>query len=253
MRDGSSTPTRRSFLQRAAVGVGAGALGLGAVGTASATRGADSDGPPGDEPVLLVHGYMDTGDSPWWDVVTQYLIDVGYEEGDVSVLSLGDVPGTTTDSPEKYADAVGDRLESMHDEHESEVDVVAHSMGGLDSRWCVEKQDGARYVDDLVTLGTPHQGTYAAYLGYRTPGGRDMVPGREFLEELNDGTLAEGVDYHAYWSRADELIDPSEYAKLPAPERESVEVARNDVTGFQEHIQLVYDRTVFEQYYEYLD
>jgi triacylglycerol esterase/lipase EstA (alpha/beta hydrolase family) len=126
-------------------------------------------------------------------------------------------------------------------------------MGGLDSRWCIEKQAGARYVDDLITLGTPHQGTYAAYLGYVTPGGRDMLPGSPFLSELNDGTLAEGVDYHAYWSHADELIDPSEYAKLPAPERDSVEVARNANTGFQEHVQLVYDRTVFEQYVEYLD
>lgn len=255
MTGSPSRSTRRSFLRRAALGVGAGAVGLGATGTASATEsaGSGSSGPPGDEPVLLVHGYMDTGETPWWDVVTRYLVDVGYSRDRVSVLSLGEVPGTTTDSPRKYADAVGDRLASMHDEFGSEVDVVAHSMGGLDSRWCLEEQDGAQYVDDLVTLGTPHQGTYAAYLGYTTPGGRDMLPGSEFLEELNDGTLAEGVDYHAYWSHADELIVPSEYAKLPAPERDSVAVARNDNTGYQEHIQLVYDRTVFEQYVERLD
>lgn len=246
-----STPTRRSFLKRSAVGVGAGAIGAGAVGRAAAEGSSVS--PPGDEPVLLVHGYMDTGDTPWWDVVTRYLFDVGYAEEDVSVLSLGEVPGTTTDSPERYADAVGERLESMYDERGSEVDVVAHSMGGLDSRWCIEKQDGAGYVDDLITLGTPHQGTYAAYLGYPTPGGRDMVPGSEFLSELNDGTLAEGVDYHAYWSHADELVDPSGHAKIPAPERDSVEVARNENTGYQEHVQLVYDRTVFDQYYEFLD
>lgn len=253
MAASESSSTRRSFLRRSVAGIGAGALGLGAVGTASAGGSSGSGSPPGGEPVLLVHGYMDTGDTPWWDVVTGYLLDVGYSRDRISVLSLGEVPGTTTDSPRKYADAVGDRLESMHDEHGSEVDIVAHSMGGLDSRWCVEKQDGAGYVDDLITLGTPHQGTYAAYLGYLTPGGRDMVPGSEFLEELNDGTLAEGVDYHAYWSHADELIDPSRYAKLPAPERDSVAVARNENTGYQEHIQLVYDRTVFDQYYEYLD
>lgn len=253
MAASESSSTRRSFLRRSVAGIGAGALGLGAVGTASAGGSSGSGSPPGGEPVLLVHGYMDTGDTPWWDVVTGYLLDVGYSRDRISVLSLGEVPGTTTDSPRKYADAVGDRLESMYDEHGSEVDIVAHSMGGLDSRWCVEKQDGAGYVDDLITLGTPHQGTYAAYLGYLTPGGRDMVPGSEFLEELNDGTLAEGLDYHAYWSHADELIDPSRYAKLPAPERDSVEMARNENTGYQEHIQLVFDRTVFDQYYGFLD
>lgn len=244
--------TRRSVVRWTA------AVGVGSVTAAPAVAGAADEGdgsnsPPGDEPVLLVHGYMDTGDTPWWEVVTRYLVDVGYSRDRISVLSLGDVPGTTTDSPETYADAVGERLASMHEEFGSEVDVVAHSMGGLDARWCVEKQDGAQYVDDLITLGTPHQGTYAAYLGSATPGGRDMVPDSEFLRELNDGTLAEGVDYHAYWSHADELVDPSEYAKLPAPERGSVDVARNANTGYQEHVQLVYDRTVFEQYYEYLD
>lgn len=253
MTDGSSTTTRRSVLRGALGGVGAGALGIAATGTASATGDSGSTGPPGDEPVLLVHGYVDTGETPWWDVVTRYLVDAGYSRDRISVLSLGEIPGTTTDSPRTYADAVGDRLAAMAEEFESEVDVVAHSMGGLDSRWCVEEQAGAQYVDDLVTLGTPHQGTYAAYLGSLTPGGRDMIPGSEFLTELNDGTLAEGVDYHAYWSHADELVVPSEYAKLPAPERDSVAVARNDETGFQEHVQLVYDRTVFEQYVEYLD
>ena len=92
------SPTRRSFLGRAAAGVGAGALGLAATGTASATGGDGSATPPGDEPILLVHGYMDTGETPWWDVLTGYLVDVGYERERISVIDLGAIPGTTTDS-----------------------------------------------------------------------------------------------------------------------------------------------------------
>ncbi|WP_227355042.1 lipase family alpha/beta hydrolase [Haladaptatus salinisoli] len=241
-----TTSTRRSFLRKSALG--GSALGVAAVGAASAT-----ETPPGSEPVLLVHGYGDTGETPWWDVVRGYLVDVGYSPDDVYVLSLGDVPGTTTDSPAEYADAVGERLKAISEAHGSRVDIVAHSMGGLDSRWCVEKQGGARYVDDLVTLGTPHQGTYAAYLGLLTEGGRDMLPGSTFVERLNDGTLAEGVNYTALWSSADELIVPSEYARLPSPEFSSVDAARNMNTGYQEHIQLVYDRAVFDRYYRLLD
>ncbi|WP_254536018.1 alpha/beta fold hydrolase [Halomarina litorea] len=235
--------TRRGVLGRIG-GTVAGAVGLS--GVVGATR-------PGPEPVLLVHGYGDTGETPWWEVLGGYLRDVGYPDSAIHVLSLGDLPGTTTDSPEEYAEAVKARLESVRDDHDSRVDVVAHSMGGLDTRWCVEELGGAHLVDDLITLGTPHQGTYAANLGALTEGGRDMRPGREFLTDLNDGSLAEGVSYTALWSRADELVVPSRYAALPEPELSSVESARNRVTGFQEHVQLVFDRAVFDQYYRRLD
>lgn len=239
--------TRRSVLKGAAT-TGAATLGLSAVGTASA-----NDILPGDEPVLLVNGYSDTEDTPWWDVLESYFREAGYPDEAIHRADLGDVPGTTVDSPKEYAKVVKRRLEAISNEHRSEVDVVAHSMGGLDSRWAIEKMDAAQYVDDLVTLGTPHQGTYVAYLGALSDGGRNMTPGSEFLEALNDGTLADGVDYLALWSSADELIDPDEYAKLPDPEAESVDVARSENSGYQEHIQLVYDRGVFEQYYPFLD
>ena len=239
--------TRRSVLK--GVGVAAAtALGVSTVGTAAA-----DDGPPGDEPVLLVNGYADTEDTPWWDVLESYFREVGYTTENVHRADLGDVPGTTVDSPTEYAEVVADRLAAIGDEHGSEVDVVAHSMGGLDSRWAIEKLDAAQYVDDLVTLGTPHQGTYVAYLGALTDGGRDMIPGSDFLTELNDGTLAEGVDYLALWSSADELIAPDEYAALPDSVAASVDVAHSENSGYQEHIQLVSDRDVFEQYYRFLD
>lgn len=241
-----STLTRRRFLR--SVSVGDTTLGVPAIGSVAATETR-----PGSEPVLLVHGYGDTGETPWWDVVTGYLTDVGYPEEEIYVVNLGGLPGTTTDSPTEYADVVGYRLKTISERHESRVDVIAHSMGGLDSRWCIEKQGGAQYVDDLITLGTPHQGTYASYLGILTEGGRDMIPGSTFLEELDDGTLAKGVAYTALWSSIDELIDPSTYAKLPTAEASSVDVARNTNSGYQEHIQLVYDREVFDRYYEYLD
>lgn len=247
MAENEPNVTRRSLLKRTAT-TGAAALGLSAVGAASA-----SDTRPGDEPVLLVNGYSDTEDTPWWDALESYFREVGYPDESIHRADLGDVPGTTVNSPTEYAKVVEGRLEAISNEHGSEVDIVAHSMGGLDSRWAIEKRDAAKYVDDLVTLGTPHQGTYVAYFGALTDGGRDMIPGSEFLEALNDGTLAEGVEYLALWSSADELIDPDEYASLPDPEAESVDVAHSENSGYQEHIQLVYDRGVFEQYIDFLD
>lgn len=247
MSDTEPTATRRSVIEGAAA-TGATALGLSTVGTATA-----DEGPPGDEPILLVHGYADTHDSPWFDVLVNYLESVGYDRDRISILDLGEIPLTTTDSPKKYAEAVKKKLRSISNEHGSEVDIIAHSMGGLDSRWAIEKLGAAQYVDDLITLGTPHQGTNVAYLDVLTPAGRDMDPDSEFLTELNDGQLAASVDYLAVWSSADQLIDPDEFAKIPDPEAGSVDAARNDNSGYQEHVQLVYDRAVFEQYYRFLD
>lgn len=242
---GSDTPatTRRGLLRSAAAG-GTALLGAASLGNASAR--ADRD------PILLVHGYMDTGETPWWDVHVGYLRDVGYDREEIHVLSLGDVPGTTTDSPSEYGEVVARELDRIAAEEGGPVDVVAHSMGGLDTRWAIEKEGAADRVDDLVTLGTPHQGTYVAYVGIGTEGGRNMIPGSTLLDELNDDGLASGVDYTAVWSHADELIAPSSYASIP--EYMFADAAgRNLNSGYQEHIQLVFDRRVFDQYVRYLD
>jgi triacylglycerol lipase len=45
------------------------------------------------------------------------------------------------------------------------VNVVAHSMGGLDARWAIARLGLARKVVSLVTIGTPHLGTPLADLG----------------------------------------------------------------------------------------
>ena len=39
------------------------------------------------------------------------------------------------------------------------VTAVVHSMGGLVTRWCIERSEGARPVDRLITCGTPHAGS----------------------------------------------------------------------------------------------
>lgn len=45
-----------------------------------------------------------------------------------------------------------------------EVDVVAHSMGGLLTREYIEADDYGNDINQLITLGTPHHGSPEAYL-----------------------------------------------------------------------------------------
>jgi len=51
------------------------------------------------------------------------------------------------------------RLEALGFGPDRQVDVVAHSMGGLVVRWMIEKEDGAALVRRAVFAGTPHDGS----------------------------------------------------------------------------------------------
>ena len=44
-------------------------------------------------------------------------------------------------------------------DHGKKLFIVAHSMGGLVSRWFIEHEDGGLVVTRLITLGTPHLGS----------------------------------------------------------------------------------------------
>jgi pimeloyl-ACP methyl ester carboxylesterase len=56
---------------------------------------------------------------------------------------------------------LGERLRSvgLFDGHTKGLDIAAHSMGGLISRWFIEHEGGNRVVRRLVMLGTPNAGS----------------------------------------------------------------------------------------------
>ena len=64
------------------------------------------------------------------------------------------------------------------------IDLVAHSLGGLVSRYYLQRLGGARRVDRLITLGTPHHGTHAATF-MPTKLVRQLLPEGPFIQELN--------------------------------------------------------------------
>src|SRR5207248_7006465 len=49
------------------------------------------------------------------------------------------------------------------------VDIIAHSLGGLDARYALAHCGLAKRVRSLVTIGTPHRGTPLADLATEGP------------------------------------------------------------------------------------
>jgi len=201
-----------------------------------------------DRPVLIIHGFGATRKSPWIESLRRKFIDAGYENSDIYMVdySNGGVPWTSVGSPKRYAEKLKMRVRKILDgqkpglgERADEVDIVAHSMGGLVARWYIEELCGAKNVNKLITLGTPHRGTEMANLIFWTAGAKSMMPENGFIEKLNSSSLAKGVKYVAIWSKADELVVPSERAKL--------EGAKNVHLGLFTHIFLPMSQKVFDE------
>jgi triacylglycerol lipase len=132
--------------------------------------------------VLLVPGWSDTARQ--LRRCRSFLLESGWQERQVSCLSFRDRYGSNIAHAAELAEAVETLLE-----HSGQVDVavVAHSMGGLALREYLGN-GGADLVHTAVFVGTPHRGTWAAWLAWGA-GGAEMRPGSPFLERLNQRTL----------------------------------------------------------------
>jgi triacylglycerol esterase/lipase EstA (alpha/beta hydrolase family) len=102
--------------------------------------------------------------------------------------------------------------------------IVAHSMGGLvarawlRSRATHKRSDGTDEAARLITIGTPHRGTWLAAFA-RTPNARQMRVGSEWMGALADKeppTLAGLIT--SWWSECDQIVYPPPTGVYPGSE-----------------------------------
>jgi pimeloyl-ACP methyl ester carboxylesterase len=94
----------------------------------------------------------------------------------------------------------------------AQVDLVAHSMGGVVARYFNERLSDGRKVRRLITIGTPHAGTRMGRFGLGIPAARDLLGDSPLLGEL--GPVPAGAAYTSIWSRADAVVQPAESASI---------------------------------------
>jgi triacylglycerol lipase len=116
-------------------------------------------------PIFLCHGYGAIGalvkPSPMHDPCM--LI----REHGVVAIAPNVVPYATIETRAKnWVRLIRDVCEKYSFE---KVNVVAHSMGGLDMRFALSKLDIDDKVASLTTIATPHRGSYLADLVLKTP------------------------------------------------------------------------------------
>lgn len=160
-------------------------------------------------PVLLVPGWFDTERD--LAALRIRLLSAGWSVEAVDALTFDEPTG----SNEEHAEEISRAVEALRSRNGADrVDIVAHSMGGLATRSYL-RVAGSGTVRRVVFLGTPHRGTYSAYLAFGD-GREEMIPGSPFLSSLNaQDPVPPGVEALTVRTPIDALVLPNESATLP--------------------------------------
>ena len=158
-------------------------------------------------PVLLVPGWSDRAKRLAW--LKQSFITAGWPEHFVGVVDFEDRFGSNIAHAREIESAIDALLKNTGADR---VDVVAHSMGGLALRYYLHQHGGASHVRRVVFTGTPHRGTWVAWLGWGD-GAREMRPGHSFLTALPP--LAPGINALCIHTPLETRVLPQSSALLP--------------------------------------
>ena len=154
--------------------------------------------------VLLVHGWLAT--SLDLLAIKLRLTRDGFDCDAMDFSYMG-----VLDSIADYAGELAWKIEMEYASHRN-IAVVAHSMGGLVTRYYLKNLRATDQVKTVVTVATPHHGTFGGMiLPPRSTPTSEMLPGSSFLEELNGvSETVPGVDFHAIWTPTDGVVIPAE-------------------------------------------
>ncbi len=161
-------------------------------------------------PLLLVHGLTDT--SHKMRKIASHLRGLGWDVYDIDLM-----PNNGDAKLEVLAQQVADFVEQTFAPHQ-QFDLIGFSMGGLVSRYYVQRLGGIggkqNRVQRLITISSPHNGTVTAYFSLR-PGCVQMRPESEFIVDLNrDADSLKQLSFTSLWTPFDLMILPPSSSQL---------------------------------------
>jgi len=193
------------------------------------------------DPILFVHGWSES--ASLWNTMIANFEKNGYAKSQLSAYSYN----TGTSNKTLAETEVKSRVETLlkNNPGATKVDIIAHSMGSLNTRWYIKFVGGEAKVDDWVSLGGPNHGTETANACSFQVACQEMQVGSTFLKELNATDETPGaVSYGTWWSPCDEIINPDSSVALSG--------ATNTKTACLSHAALTTDSTVFTQVREFV-
>jgi len=190
-------------------------------------------GEKGETPIILVHGW---GANSACFLVLQVWLKL---QGHKNVYAVSCTPPVIR--AEKLSKQLAVHIDkALAATDTRKVHIIAHSMGGLLTRYAIKNLGMDTKIDKVITLGSPHMGSKLAGI---VPGGGNTPQMRyqsEFTRELAEGGLTPGKDVHYYsiYSEFDNFVLPNHSSVLDGN-------AQNIHVAHHGHCALLYSPVVF--------
>jgi len=169
-------------------------------------------------PVLLIHGIDDT--ATLFNTLAPYLEERGWETHRINLHPKDGAAGL---------EVLAEQIQAFAEQEfgsDRPFDLLGFSMGGIVSRYYLQRLGGIERVQRFVTVSSPHYGSWIAYARWNR-GGEQMRPDSPFLNDLNrDAVEMLGqINFTSIWTPLDAMIVPAHSSQMPVGNNVIVNVA----------------------------
>ena len=190
--------------------------------------------PAGRDPVILVHGV--NGSSANYKVMLQRLVQDGWPQADLITLDYPDPKwGCNLDNAKTLQHLVQQVLKKTG---RARVDLVAHSMGTLSSRYYIKNLGGSKQVNTYVTLGGMHHGLDSPCMSpLNVCVWKELCSSGPFMTQLNKAPATPGkLRWVSIYGTADKTV-PNKSSQLTGAENIKLQgVEHAGAKGLLEHL-----------------
>ncbi len=195
-------------------------------------------------PVLLLYGFLATRRT--FEILEHRLRRDGYCVWSINLGGLFSLYNSR--GIDECAELVREKVERLYARYDlGPLSIIGHSKGGLIGRYYIKRLGGERRVRNLITLGTPHNGTPRAYLGCATIGLLaksvwQMTPMSPFVRRLKIGAFPRQVRFVSVYSKEDQA---SPFPSCILEDQGDENLVNIEVSGVT-HREFVVKRSVYE-------
>jgi hypothetical protein len=162
-------------------------------------------GAPGRAGIVFIHGFV--CNRGFWN---PWLLEAGKRGHAVVAVNLEPVFGSIDD----YAGIIDEAVERVTQATGRPPLLVCHSMGGLAARAWLRTRQACDRVAHVITIGSPHRGTWLARFSH-LPNGMQMRLDGQWVTELAAAPVPRPGLFTCWYSNCDNVVFPPATATLP--------------------------------------
>jgi triacylglycerol lipase len=162
-------------------------------------------------------------------LISGYLCNRGFWNGWMPHLQSHGIPYIAPSlepvfgSISEYAKSIDDAVQRMSDATGQAPVLVGHSMGGIAIRSWLHQCNGLDRIHHIVTVGSPHHGTWLARFG-ATRNAQEMATDHGWRHAMEAAeTPAHRAKFTCFYSHCDNVVFPASNASLAGADNRHLE------------------------------